>query len=130
MAGLVCPFPAVAHGKPRPCAGASSVRSMRSHAMQLEHGVDRVARWRRNAELAAEGSHFAREPIELKPVATFEIVRHGRLYPGLDFCRNKGRTFLEISGVQRHALGFTDGKCLIHQRAKKSAQFGICYNRT
>jgi hypothetical protein len=47
-----------------------------AHAMQLEHGIDRIARRRRDAEFAAKGAHLARKPIELKPVAALEIVRH------------------------------------------------------
>ena len=41
----------------------------RAHAMQLESGVDRVARRRRDAELAAERAHFAREPVKFEPIA-------------------------------------------------------------
>src|SRR6185437_2136609 len=67
----------------------------RSHAVQLEDGVYRVARRRRNAELFSERTHLARQPIKLDAIAALEIVRHRGLHAGLDFVGHKIHAFID-----------------------------------
>src|SRR5512134_3423966 len=50
-----------------------------AHPMQLENFVDRVVRGRGHAQLAAQLDHVPSKPVELEPIAAFEIMQHRRL---------------------------------------------------
>src|SRR4029450_448420 len=96
---LGCPSSRYAREAPALRRGFFYAHSARAHPVQLEHGIDGVARGSRNAQLAPEDADLAGQPVELEPVAAFEIVRHRRLHAGFDLAGKEIHALLEIGGI-------------------------------
>src|SRR6185437_4782023 len=84
-----------------------------SHPVELHRGIDRFACGHRHAELMAERHHLAGEPVELEPVAGFEIVEHRRLHAGRGVV---GKRYAVVHpGAWHLGAGFlTDGETFLH----------------